>query len=112
LAQLQFGKVAAAAVNQKILDSYAAREGLGYRVLWASPPYPDIPIVAHRSLSPKLVAAIREAFIGMDEDPEGRKALQACADALGLRQPWSFIRVEDKDYDVYRRFYEKAMIKD
>ncbi|TCS71056.1 phosphonate transport system substrate-binding protein [Sulfuritortus calidifontis] len=112
MAQLQFGKAAAATVNQKILDSYAAREGLRYRVLWASPPYPDIPIVAHRSLPPKLVAAIREAFIGMDEDPEGRKALRACADALSLRQPWSFVQADDRDYDVYRRFYEKSLVKD
>lgn len=111
MAQLQFGKVAAATANQKLLDRYAGREGLHYRVLWASPPYPDIPIVAHRSLPPRLVAAIREAFIGMDKDPEGRKALQACAAALGQQQPWSFVRAEDKDYDSYRRFYEKALIE-
>lgn len=112
MAQLQFGKAAAATVNQKILDSYAAREGLHYRVLWTSPPYPDIPIVAHRSLPPKLVAAIREAFIGMDKDPEGRRALQACSDALNLRQSWSFVQADDREYDVYRRFYEKSLVKD
>ncbi|NWG87190.1 MAG: phosphate/phosphite/phosphonate ABC transporter substrate-binding protein [Hydrogenophilaceae bacterium] len=111
MSQLQFGKAAAAAVNQKLLDKYAAREGLRYRVLWTSAPYLDIPIMAHRSLSPKLVAAVREAFIGMDEDPEGRKALQASAAALGQQQLWSFIRAEDREYDNYRSLYKKASLK-
>ncbi|MFZ5474319.1 MAG: phosphate/phosphite/phosphonate ABC transporter substrate-binding protein [Pseudomonadota bacterium] len=111
MSQLQFGKVVAAGVNEKLLAKYAAREDLRYRVLWASEPYLDIPIIAHRSLSPKLVEAVREAFIGMADDPEGRKALQASAAALGQQQIWTFIRADDRDYDDYRRFYRKASVK-
>jgi phosphonate transport system substrate-binding protein len=111
MSQLQFGKVAAAAVNKKILDKYAQREDFRYRVIWTSDPYLDIPIVAHPSVSPKLVEVVREAFIGMGKDPEGQKALRASADALESGQLWSFLRAEDREYDNYRRFYRNTVVK-
>lgn len=111
MSQLSFGKVAAAAVNKKILDKYAQREDFRYRVIWTSDPYLDIPVMVHPSVSPKLVEAVREAFIGMGVDPEGQKALLASATALESRQPWSFIRAEDREYDNYRRFYRNTVVK-
>ncbi len=111
MSQLQFGKVAAAAVNKKILDKYAQREDLRFRVIWTSDPFLDIPVMAHPSLPEDLVEAVRTAFTGMSQDPEGRKALQASADALGSTQLWSFVRAEDKDYDNYRRFYRSTVVK-
>ena len=111
MSQLQFGKVAAAAVNKKLLEKYAQREDFRYRVIWTSDPYLDIPIMAHPSVSPRLVEAVREAFVGMARDPEGQKALRASADALESRQSWSFLRAEDKDYDNYRRFFRNTVVK-
>ncbi|OYY95589.1 MAG: hypothetical protein B7Y41_03565 [Hydrogenophilales bacterium 28-61-23] len=111
MSQLQFGKVAAAAVNKKLLEKYAQREDFRFRAIWISDPYLDIPVMAHPSMPAKLVEAVREAFIGMHKDPEGRKALQASADALESKQLWSFVRAEDGDYDNYRRFYRNAAVK-
>lgn len=111
MSQLQFGEVAAAAVNHKLLAKYAQREDFRYRVVWMSEPYLDIPVMAHAALPPRLVEAVREAFVGMDQDPEGRRALQASADALGAREPWSFVRAEDADYENYRRFYRTTVVK-
>lgn len=111
MSQLQFGKVAAAAVNKKILENYAQREDFKFRVIWTSDPYLDIPVMVHPSVPAKLVEAVREAFIGMGRDPEGQKALQASADALESKTLWSFVRAEDKDYDNYRRFYRTTVVK-
>ncbi|MEW5967141.1 MAG: phosphate/phosphite/phosphonate ABC transporter substrate-binding protein [Pseudomonadota bacterium] len=111
MSQLQFGEVAAAAVNRKLLSRYAQREDFRYRVIWVSEPYLDIPVMAHPSLSPRLVEAVRAAFIGMDQDPDGRRALQASADGLGSRELWSFVRADDAEYDNYRRFYRSTVVK-
>lgn len=54
MSQLQFGEVAAAAVNRKLLSRYAQREDFRYRVIWTSEPYLDIPVMAHPSLPPGL----------------------------------------------------------
>lgn len=111
MAQLQVGQVAAAAVNQNLLEKYAKREGFGYRVVWVSEPYLDIPVMAHPALAPATVEAVRSAFLGIDRDPEGRKALQASATALESAQPWSFVPVADKDYDNYRHFFRGTSVK-
>lgn len=111
MSQLQFGEVAAAAVNRKLLSRYAQREDFRYRVIWTSEPYLDIPVMAHPSLPPGLVEAVRAAFIGMDQDPEGRRALQASADALGSRELWGFVRADDTEYENYRRFYRTTTVK-
>lgn len=110
MSQLQFGQ-SAAAVNKKLLDQYSSREDLRFRVIWTSEPYLDIPVMAHPAVPAKLVEAVREAFIGMSQDPEGQKALHACANALQSRNLWSFARAEDKDYDNYRRFYQNTVVK-
>ena len=111
MSQLQFGEVAAAAVNRKLLSRYAQREDFRYRVIWTSAPYLDIPIMAHPLLPPRLVEAVRAAFIGMAQDPAGRRALQASAAALGSQEVWRFVRAEDAEYDNYRRFYRRTMVK-
>lgn len=110
MSQLQFGHMAAA-VNKKLLNQYSTREDIRFRVIWTSEPYLDIPIMVHPSVPPKVVEAVREAFIGMGQDPEGRKALQASADSLQSKNLWSFVRAEDKEYDNYRRFYRNTVVK-
>jgi phosphonate transport system substrate-binding protein len=111
MAQLQVGQVAAAAVNKSLLEKYTQRQDFAYRVLWTSEPYQDIPIMVHPAVPPAVVEAVRRAFLGMAQDPEGRKALQASADAIQLKQPWSFVPADDRDYDNYRRFYRRAAAK-
>lgn len=110
MSQLQFGQ-SAAAVNKKLLDQYSSREDLRFRVIWTSEPYLDIPVMAHPGLPAKLVETVRDAFIGMSHDPEGQKALRACANALQTRSLWSFVRAEDRDYDNYRRFFHNTAVK-
>lgn len=110
MSQLQFGHTAAA-VNKKLLDQYSTREDVRFRVIWTSEPYLDIPVMVHPSVPMKLVEAVREAFIGMSQDPEGLKALQASSDALKTPRVWNFIRAEDRDYENYRRFYRETVVK-
>lgn len=107
IAQFKAGQVAAAGVNKKSLEQYAARSDFPYRVLWVSAPHLEHPIMAHPALPPDVVAAVRKAFVDMDHDVEGRKVLQTSAAVLHLKEPWSFVAVEDRDYDVYRHFYKR-----
>lgn len=108
IAQLKAGQVAAAGVNKKSLEQYATRADFPYRLLWASEAYLDLPVMAHPSVPAETVAAVRKAFVGMARDAEGSKVLQAVAATLQLKEPWSFVAVEDRDYDAYRRFYKRV----
>jgi phosphonate transport system substrate-binding protein len=110
MSQLQYGQVAAAGVNRKILEKYAQREDVRYRVIWTSEPYLDIPVLAHPALPEGVVAKVRDALAGMNRDPEGIKALQASAAALESKQLWSFVPASDRDYDNYRRFYRSTVL--
>lgn len=107
IAQLKTGQAAGAGVNKKSLEQYAARSDFPYRLVWVSEPYIEHPIMAHPSLSAEDVAAVRKAFIEMARDAEGNNVLQASAAVLQLKEPWSFVAVDDKDYDVYRHFYKR-----
>lgn len=111
IAQLQHGQVAAAAVNSKILIKYARREDFQYHVIWTSEPFLDIPVMAHPDIPSKVVETIRQAFLGMSQDPEGIQALQDSAATVEQNSPWSFMSVNDKDYDNYRNFYQSTVIR-
>ncbi|GBD09357.1 hypothetical protein HRbin22_01607 [Candidatus Thermoflexus japonica] len=47
----------------------------GVRVIERSPPFGIPPVVVHPELNPELKEALREAFLKMHEDPQGRGAL-------------------------------------
>lgn len=111
IAQLQAGKVAAAAVNLNVLENYAHREGFAYRTLWSSEGYHDLPIMANPALPPDKVEAVRKAFIDMARDPDGSRILQAGAELLKLKKPVGFIAAGDPDYSSYRRFYKTTAVK-
>lgn len=111
MSQLQFGQVAAAGVNQKILKEYLERESVRYRILWITEPYFDMAIMAHPALPEDVVRGVRDALAGMHRDPEGIKALQASAAALDLKKTWSFVPASDRDYDNYRKFYRNTVLK-
>ncbi len=110
-AQLKFGKVAAAGVNSEVLERYARREGFAYRALWTSPVYQDLCVMASPKVSADRVAAVRGALLGMSQDPDGKKILQAGAALLKDEGPLGFVAAEDRDYDNYRAFFKTTLIK-
>jgi phosphonate transport system substrate-binding protein len=111
LAQLKIGTVAAAGMNDQIVQRYARREGFEYRLLWNSELYNDLCIMASPKVPPAKVAAVRDALIGMTNDPEGRKVIEAGAELLKIKDNLGFIAATDRDYDNYRTFYRKTLVK-
>ena len=112
LAQLKVGTVAAIGVNDTVIQRYARREGFEYRLLWNSELYNDLCIMASSKVPPAKMQAVRDAFVGMLDDPEGRKVLQAGADLLKMSKGnLGFIASDNKDYDNYRAFYKRTLVK-
>lgn len=69
------GKVAAGAMDEKNLARYARKDVSKLVVLQKSPPYPR-QVVCHRAdLPASLVSKIRQALLGFDMNPEGKKVL-------------------------------------
>lgn len=112
MGQLKMGKVVAAGVNNQVMRAYAARENLVYRVLWQSEPYHNLPIAAHPRVKREVVEAVRRAFAGMNDDPEGRKVLEASAAVIKQKPPYGFVPGSQKDYQNYLDFYPRTVVKD
>ena len=112
ISQLQGGVAEAAAVNSQVLENYGRRENFRYRVIWKSEPYHDLPIMVNPSVPKSKAESVRNALIGMHNDPEGRKVLETSAALLKLPQPVGFVSAEDRDYDNYRRFYRQTVINE
>jgi phosphonate transport system substrate-binding protein len=110
LAQLKAGAVAAAGVNDQIIQRYARREGFEYRLLWSSDVYNDLCIMASSKVPPAKTAAVRQALIDMMSNPEGRKVIEAGAELLKITN-LGFVAASDRDYDNYRAFYRKTLVK-
>ena len=111
LAQLKVGTVAAAGVNDQIIQRYSRREGFEYRLLWSSELYNNLCIMASAKVPPAKAAAVRDALVGMISDPEGRKVLEAGAELLKIKDNLGFVASSDRDYDNYRAFYKKTLVK-
>lgn len=109
MGQLRAGRAVAAGVNSQVMQDYAKREGLGYRVLWSSESYLNIPLAAHPRVAGKDLAAIQSAFIGMAGDPEGQRILQASAALIRQDPPLGFVATNNRDYDNQRRIYRGAL---
>lgn len=109
MGQLRAGRAVAAGVNSQVMQDYAKREGLGYRVLWSSEPYLNIPLAAHPRVAGKDLAAIQSAFVGMALDPDGQRVLQASAALIRQGPPLGFIATSNRDYDNQRRVYRGAL---
>ncbi len=101
LAQLKARRVDAIAVNSRFLAQYSAREGVVFRIVWASDPYPDLAVVAHPRLPDDTIARVRAALTGMAEDPEAKEILQNAACP-------GFGAASDADYDAVRAIYRLA----
>jgi phosphonate transport system substrate-binding protein len=111
LAQLKIGTVAAATVNDQIIQRYARREGFEYRLLWNSEVYNDLCVMVSTRVPKEKVATVREAFVNMINDPEGRKVLEAGAELLKIKDKLGFIAADNRDYDNYRAFYKNTAVK-
>jgi phosphonate transport system substrate-binding protein len=66
-------------------------------------------------VSPKVpkekVTAIRDAFVAMTNDPEGRKVLEAGAELLKIKDKLGFMPADNRDYENYRAFYKNTRVK-
>lgn len=100
LAQLKIGTVAAAGVNDQIIQRYARREGFEYRLLWNSEIYNDLCIMVSPKVPKEKVNAVREAFVTMMNDPEGRKVLEAGAELLRIKDKLGFIAADNRDLTI------------
>ena len=109
--QLQSGKVAAAGIEGRAMAGIGRREPFGYRAIWTSDPYPDLCIMAHPRVPQDKVSAVRNAFIAMAADPEGRMILEACAELLKFEDGLSFVAAEDGDYEGYRKFFRTTQVQ-
>jgi len=110
-AQLKVNKVAAAGVNSSVMARYGRRESFEYRALWTSDLYQDLCIMANPTLPAKTIAAVRAALLGMADDPEGRKVLEAGAELLKSNGDLGFVAADNRDYDNYRKFYRTTHVK-
>ena len=110
-AQLKVGTVVAAAVNDTVIERYARREGFEYRLLWNSDVYNDLCIMVSSKVPKEKVTAVRDAFVDMMNDPEGRKVLEAGAELLKIKDKLGFIAADNRDYDNYRAFYKNTAVK-
>ena len=110
-AQLKIKKVAAAGVNSTVMARYGRREGFEYRVLWTSELYNDLCIMANPKVPKEKITAVRDAFVNMAKDAEGRKVLQAGAELLKMNGELGFVPAENRDYDNYRAFYRSTQVK-
>ncbi len=110
MGQLKAGRAAAAGVNAEVMQAFAEREHVAYRVLWSSEPYLSLALSAHPSVAAQKVRAVRAAFLHMADDAEGVKALDASAAVLKT-SPVHFIAAKDADFDNMRRFYRTTQVK-
>lgn len=110
--QLRAGKVAGAGVNSVALESYARREKFEYRVLWTSDMFKELCIMAAPSVPKDKITAVQAALIGMVNDPEGRKILQAGAELLKATGEIGFVHSDNREYDNYRAFYRNTLVRD
>lgn len=108
ITQLRAGTALAAAVNANVLEAYARRVSFGYRVLWTSEGYLDLPIIANPKQPAKQVKAVQRAFAGMGDDPEGREILARSAAVIKHVGAYRFMTATNRDYDSYRQFYRQA----
>lgn len=112
MGQLRAGRISAAGVNSQVMRDFAEREKFGYRVLWRSEEYRNIPLLAHPCVPSERVAAVRAALLAMADDPEGAKILAAGAQLLKLDPPFGFVAADDRDYNNARSFLRASVLKE
>ncbi len=110
MGQLMSGQVAAAGVNHQVMADFAQRRDLKYRVLAESEPYFDLAVMASPRISVADGEKVRQAFVNMARDPEGKRVLQRAAQSLGLPAARGFVAADDRDYSNYRNFFRSSLV--
>jgi phosphonate transport system substrate-binding protein len=108
--QLFAGKARASGANSQLVRNYTARENKSFRVLWSSAPFNDLALMASPRVPAADVHAVAKAFLGMRQDPEGRRILDAAAELVRSPDPLGFVAAGDADFASYRAFYANAPI--
>jgi phosphonate transport system substrate-binding protein len=98
MAQLKARRVEAAAVNSRFLTQYSEREGVRFRTIFTSEPFPELAVVAHPRLPADVVDKVRQALLAMKTDPAAGPILEQA------KSP-GFEAATDRDYDGVRRVY-------
>jgi phosphonate transport system substrate-binding protein len=111
MGQLKAGLVTAASVNSAVLQDYARREQLAYRVIWRSEPFLNVPIAALPSIPSEKVKAVQAAFIHMAEDPMGLQILEDSARLARENPPYGFVAAQNAQYASQVAFYKTARTK-
>ncbi len=96
------GVADAAAVDSLVLQYALERDPelkTRIRVIHRSPPFGMPPVVVGPDIRPQLKVTLQEILFSMDDDPEGRRALEA----LGVDR---FIAADDEAYDFIRYMEE------
>lgn len=106
--QLFAGKVRAVGANSQLAANWTGREGNRFRVLWSSVAFNDLALMASPRVPAEDVRAVARAFLGMHQDPEGRKILAAASELVRAAAPLSFVAASEADYASYRAFYADA----
>lgn len=112
MGQLTARRVAAAGVNSQVMRDFAQREGVKYRVLWHSEEYLNIPISAHATVPKPVIDKLRQALVGMADDPEGAAILAASAELIKQKPPFGFVAAKDQEFNNVRRFYKKNLVQE
>jgi phosphonate transport system substrate-binding protein len=94
--------------NSQLVAEYADREDRQFRVLWSSPPFNDLALMASPRVPKAKVQAVAKAFMAMHKDPAGKQVLEVAANAAQAKIPLSFVASNDADYVAYRDFYRRA----
>ncbi len=94
------GQADATAIDSHVLDVFLAHEkaAAALRVIDMLGPSSIPPMIVARALDPALTCRIRDALLGMHEDPCAAELLRAGAIAR-------FVRVSDEQYDDLRDMY-------
>lgn len=106
--QMVAGRVFAMGSNSQMTDEYAIREGRQFRVLWSSPAFNDLALMASPRVPRAQMQAVAKAFLGMHQDAQGKKILEEAAKRVNSKQPVVFVAANDEDYASYRDFYRNA----
>ena len=96
------GLTDAAAVDSLVWESVKAQDPSvadRVRVIWQSEPFGPPPIVVPANIDPALEKLLRQAFLALDEDAEGRRILSA----MGIER---FVPGREEDYRTAHRLYE------
>jgi phosphonate transport system substrate-binding protein len=107
-AQLFSGKVKAVGANSQLVRNYTGRTGKAFRVLWSSPAFNDLALMASPRVPAADQGAVANAFLTMHLDPEGRKILASAGALVHASEPVSFVAAGDADFASYRDFYAGA----